>query len=230
MKKKNIILCIAIAICLIACIFVLLVKVFEINLIKHDSIQTGGFNVKYYGTFDGVKLVKIYDGVIRRGTFELTVDKELTDKSNENPPYLKDINLDGHEDFLIPHSKDKNGDLRYAAFIWNNEIKMFEASELLGDIANMSMDEVDVLHSSMTIYNVVFPGGHNVPEEYEEHHITAQYKLVNGKFQPLREYDLIYYSESDIYCYSKKDYNPENGELVEFEEDWMTPEEAEELK
>ena len=56
-------------------------------MIKYDEIQVNNLFVKYYGDFDGVNIVKIYDGAIRRGTFELQVDKNILDKSNENPPY-----------------------------------------------------------------------------------------------------------------------------------------------
>lgn len=228
MKRKNIVLYIAIAICVLACIFVLLVKVFNLNLIRHNTVQVGEFSVKYYGDFDSVHKVKIYDGLVRRGTFELIADKETVVKSNENAPYLKDINADGHEDMIIPHSKDVNLDVRYAAFLWNNDTQMFEACDILSDIANISVDD-GIISSSMTLYKVVWAGGANLPEEYEKSYVSANYKIVDGKVMPLREYTLIYYSENDIYCHVKKDYNPENGEMIEFEEDWMTPKQAEKI-
>ena len=109
MKKKNLILIVAIAVCFIACLLLLLVNVFDLNIIKHHDIQIGDLNVKYYGNFKTVKTVKIYDGSIRRGTFELSVDNEIIENSNEYPPYLEDINMDGHEDVMIPHSKDASG-------------------------------------------------------------------------------------------------------------------------
>ncbi len=230
MKRKNIVLYIAIALCLIACLLVFIVKKFELNIIKYDSIQVGELSVKYYGDFDGVGKVKIYNGSIRRGTFELRVDKDILDNLNETSPYLDDINGDGHEDILIPHSKDSNLDVRYAAFLWNNDIEMFEASEALKDIANISIDDEGVLSSDMTLHHVTFPAEKNIPEEYEKHYVSAEYKLIEGNFKPLREYTLIYYSENDIYCYVKKDYNTESGELISFEEDWMSSKEAEQIK
>ena len=230
MKRKNIVLFIAIAICLVLCLFVFLVKVAEVNIIKHDDINLGELSVEYYGGFDVVRVVKIYDGSIRKGTFELLVDKDLLAKSNEYPPYLDDLNGDGHEDILIPHSTDSKLNVRYAAFIWNNDKKMFEECELLGDIANISINESDVISSNMELHIVITPEQKNTPEEYEKHYISAEYKIEDGKITPIREYTLIYYSENDIYCHVMKDYNPENGELISTVEDWMTPEEAEILQ
>ena len=228
MKKKNIVLYIAIALCALACIFVLLIKVFDLDLIKHNSVQVGEFNVKYYGDFDSVHSIKIYDDLVRRGSFDLEADKAVITKLNENSPYLDDLNGDGHEDMVIPHSKDYNGNLRYAVFLWNNDTKMFEASEALCDIANVSIDD-GIISSSMTLYKTVWEGGINLPEEYEKSYVSAEYQIANGKVMPLREYTLIYYSENDIYCHVKNDYNTENGEIAQFEEDWMTPEEAEKI-
>ena len=230
MKRKNIVLFIAIALCLVLCLFVFLIKVVEVNIIKHDEITLGELSVEYYGGFDIVRIVKVYDGAIRRGTFELSVDKELLDRSNECPPYLDDLNGDGHEDILIPHSTDSNLDVRYAAFIWNNETKMFEECELLADIANISINDSDVLSSNMELRIVTIPEQKNIPEEYEKYYISAEYKRADGKITPIRQYTLIYYSENDIYCHVMEDYNPENGELISTVEDWMTPEEAEKLQ
>ena len=228
MKRKNIILCIAIAVCLSACIFVFLVKVAGVNMIKYEELQLNNLFIKYYGDFDGANTVKVYEGSIRRGTFELNVDKNILDKSNENPPYFHDLNGDGHDDILIPHSTDVNLAVRYAAFIWNNDTKMFEACKPLSDIANFSIDDSDILSSNMELKVTISPEEINVPEIYENHYVYLDCKLYEGNFVILREDTLIYYSENDIYCNTIKHYDTKSGEIIFEDEDWMTPEEAEE--
>ena len=229
MKRKNALLLLAIIICLIACVFVLVIKTFEINVFKIHEYQLSEFSVKYYGGFDGIRVIKIYDNAIRRGTFEVTVKDEFIDKTNEYPPYLEDLNKDGHDDILIPHSKDSNLAVRYSAFLWNNESKMFEESEKLSDIANISY-EGDSLYSNMTIKKVLYPEDKNVPEVYETYRINTEYTVYENDIRCLREYTLIYYSETDIYCYVKNDYNVETGELISSIDDWLNPKQAAEIK
>ena len=79
----------------------------------------------------------------------------------------------------------------------------------------------------MELRIVIAPEDKNVPEVYEKHYVNTQYKLSENTFIPLHEDTLIYYSENDIYCNVIKNYDPENGELIFENEDWMTPEEAE---
>ncbi|MBR2387588.1 MAG: hypothetical protein IKB02_02330 [Clostridia bacterium] len=230
MKKKNIILIAAIALCLAACILLLLVNVFKLNIIKHGDIQLLNISVKYYGNFNSVKAVKIYDVSIRRGTFELTVDKSILDNSKEYAPYLDDLNGDGHNDILIPHSLDANNSIRYALYIWNNENKMFEGYNDLADLANISFNEEGNLTSFSNLHNVIFEAQANVPKVYENHRIITEFKLVDGIFRMVSKNELIYYSDTDIYCLVTTEFDDKTGEVVSFIEDWLNEKEASEIK
>lgn len=230
MKKKNVILVVSIIICLIACILIFLVNVLGLNIIKHKDIQLGELSVKYYGSFSSVKTVKIYDGAIRLGTFELSVSNEILDNSNKYLPYLDDLNQDGHNDILIPHSLDENGSIRYSVYTWNNEIKMYEGSKILADVSNLTFSDDGNLHSFINLHKTIYPADKNIPEIYETHRISTEYKLIDARFYLVRNYTLIYYSETDAYCYVMADYDTESGEIVSFVEDWMTEEEAAQIK
>ena len=230
MEKKKLILIISIIICLLACIFLLLVNVFGLNLIRHEDIQIDNISLKYYGNLNSVKVVKIYDGAIRRGTFEIGVDKSILEKSNEYSPYLDDINQDGHKDILLPHSFDQSNSIRYSVYIWNNVSKMFEETEELTDVANLTFDDEGNLLSFVNIHKTIFPADKNVPEIYESRRISKKFKLIDGAFHLVSDYTLIYYSETDAYCYSMTDYDPVSGEIVSLTEDWMTEKEAAQIK
>ena len=230
MKRKNTLLYIAIIIVILACLFVLSVKTLGLNIIKHHDTQLSGLTIKYYGGFNGINIVKVYDGAIRRGTFELSVSKDVIDSINKNPPYLYDLDRDGSEDLLIPHSSDKNGDIRYAVFFWKNNVSMYEASEILHDVANLKIDDDHSITSSVSLHTVIHPEENNLPEIYEDRTILTEFKLSPDGFKLLREYTLVYYSENDIYCYIKHDYNTDTGELVSAVEDWLTPEEASKIQ
>ena len=225
MKKKNTLLLATVIICIIACLFALLVKAFDLNIFKLYEIQLGDIYIKYYGGFDGIQIVKIYNGAIRRGTFELNVSEEIIETANENTAYLEDLNKDGHDDVLIPHSMDSSLAIRYSAFLWDNETKMFEKYEALSDIANISY-EGDSLYSNMSIKKVLYPEDKNVPEVYETYSINAEYIIYENAIRCLREYTLIYYSETDAYCYTKNDYDIKTGEIISSIDNWLTSEEV----
>ena len=230
MKKKNLILIVAIAICFIACILLILVNVLGINIIKHYDTQIGAFDIKYYGNFNTVKAVKIYEGAIRRGTFDLFVDKEIIENSNEFPPYLEDINADGHEDIVIPHSKDSTDTQRYAIYLWNNNTAMFEECTAMQDVSNLTKGDNNNYFSSMTVHKVIYEEQINIPEIYEEHKINTEYTLIDGKLYLSKNNTLIYYSETDIYCYVTTDYDPTSGEIIYSLEDWMSEKEVSKIR
>ena len=100
------------------------------------------------GDFKNVRSISIYENGVRRGSFDISIDKNVIEAANEAPPYLDDLNGDGHDDILIPHSIGENFTFRYAAFIWNNDIKMFEASALLRD----AMDIKHTDNETVTTY------------------------------------------------------------------------------
>ena len=230
MKRKNTILFIAIIVVILACLFVLSVNTLDLNIIKHHDTQLRNLSIKYYGDFDSINVVKVYNGAIRRGTFDLSVSEDVIDSINKNPPYLYDLDRDGIEDLLIPHSSDKNGDIRYAVFFWKNDVSMYEASELLRDLANVKIDDDHSITSSVSLHTVIHPEENNLPEIYEEKTVITEFKLCEDSFKLLREYTLIYYSENDIYCYIMNDYDTKTGELVSAIEDWLTPEEASKIQ
>ena len=227
MKAKNIFLLIAIIICSALCIFLFLTNVLGLNIVRHHTMQLDGFTLKFYGSFSEVTTLKIYDGAIRRATLDFSADPDIFSDPSKYQPYLEDLNSDGHPDIIVPHSKDHTDSTRYAAFLWDNEAKMFTDTGVLNDIANIKINKDDhSLTSYMVLHTTIYEEQLNIPEMYEERQILKEFKIIADKYTLFREYSLIYYSESDIYCYSKYDYDAENGELICTSESWLTAEQA----
>ena len=229
MKRKNTILTIAILICVLACLFVFCVRAFNLNIIKHHEVQIGDFTINYWGDFKNVRSISIYENGVRRGSFDISIDKNVIEAANEVPPYLDDLNGDGHDDILIPHSIGENFTFRYAAFIWNNDIKMFEASVLLRDAMDIKHTDNETLTTYLKLHKAIYPEQLNIPEVYEEYRIFTEYKIYQGDLCISHEYTLIYYSETDAYCYVKTDYDVTTGEIISNIEDWLSPREASEI-
>lgn len=227
MKTKNIFLSIAIIICAILCIFLFLTNVLGLNIVKHYSMQLGDFTLKFYGNFSEVTTLKIYDGAIRRATLEFSADRDIFYDPSNYDPYFDDLNGDGHPDIIVPHSKDHSTSNRYAAFLWDNETKMFIDTGVLNDVANIKINKDDYsLTSYMVLHTTLFEEELNMPEMYEESQILKEFKIIDGNYILYREYSLTYYSETDIYCYSKYEYDKDSDELVCSSENWLSPEEA----
>ena len=70
----------------------------------------------------------------------------------------------------------------------------------------------------------------NVPEVYESHKINTEYKIIDEKISLVRNYTLIYYSDTDAYCFVKTDYDIKSGEIISSVEDWMSEKEASQIK
>ena len=228
-KRKNIIFCIAVICCIIVCLFIIITKVFniELYLIKHHEMQLSEYTLKFYGDLEKTHILKVYEGSIRRATLPISIENEIFDEANKLIPYLDDVNGDGHPDLFIPHSKDNNLDFRYAIFTWDNESEMFTDTGVLGDLANIEVDlNENTITSKMLLRTGVTESQPNLTEEYELKNVYTEYKLADGAFVEYRKLSLTYYSESDIYCYSIYEYNSETKELEYFDEQWMDAEEA----
>ena len=230
MKRKNTIFGVAVLVLAIACLFLFSVKALGLSIIKHHETQLNDLTIKYYGDFNNIKAVKVYDGAIRRGTFELSISDEIIDTINQFPPYLLDLDRDGFDDLLIPHSNDNTGEKRYAVYFWNNDIAMYKESEAFSDLANIIIGDDHSIKSTVSLHNVLYSAQTNVPEIYEEKTIIKEFILKEDGFHILREYTLIYYSENDIYCYVTVDYDTETDEIISSVEDWLTPEQASKIE
>lgn len=231
MKTKNILLSIAIIICSALCIFIFLTNVLGLSIVRHYAMQLDNLTLKFYGNTSSVTTLKIYDGAIRRATLDFSAASDIFSDPSKFQPYFEDLNGDGHSDIIVPHSSDDIENTRYAAFIWNNETKMFEDTGALNDIANIKLNKDDrSITSYMMLHTTLYEEQLNAPEIYEEKQLLKEFKIVDGKYTLFREYSLTYYSESDIYCYSKYDYDTESGELVCTDESWLSPEKATEIE
>ena len=233
MKLKNTLLIILVTVCALACAVMLLTNIFdlELNPIKLHQHQLGEFTLKLYGNLSECRIVKVYDKSVRLATLKLNVDKELLSESSLFDPYLTDINGDGHLDLIIPHSKDSNQSIIYSAFTWDNEIRQFIPQTALTKLANIEINtDNNTIASTVNTRIVIAEEQANVPEVFEDETCFTEYKLIENIFVPFRERSLTYYSDTDIYCYSIYDYNEKTKELEYTDEQWITEEEAKNIK
>ena len=173
-KRSNIIFYVAIICCIIVCLFIIITNVFnvELYLIKHHEMQMGEYTLKFYGDMEKTRVLKVYEGSIRRASLPLSVENEIFDEANKLAPYLEDVNGDGHPDLFVPHSKDNNLDFRYAVFIWDNKNAMFTDTGVLGDLANIDVDlNENTVTSKMLLRTVIAEAQPNLPEEYESKNV-----------------------------------------------------------
>lgn len=228
-KRNNIIFYVTVACCIIVCLFIIIVNSFNIDLylIKHYDMQLNGYTLKFYGDFDKTHILKVYEGSVRRATLPISIENEIFDEANKFIPYFDDVNGDGHPDLIVPHSYDANSNFRYAVFPWNNASSMFTNTNVLNDLANITVNtDQNTVSSSMLIRTVVAEEQPNIPEIYMSEKIYTEYKLIEGSFVKYMQRSLTYYSETDIYCYSTYEYNNETKEFECLDERWLSEEKA----
>ncbi len=221
MKKKSII------IHLIIGIFVLIsatVLIFSLVGTKHLEMRTGEYVLKYYGSFSEATKLKIYRNSKKLCTLEISIPADFLDGKPE--PYLDDLDLDGRDDLLVPHSTDLDGELRYSAYIYNNEEHAFVAAKALSDAANISVNvEKHVITSLTHMRKEIAPSHDNAPAVYEDSRILSTYEFRNGELIEAERKMITYYHETNYYCYSQYIFNEESQELECMLEDWFDPKE-----
>lgn len=138
-----------------------------------------------------------------------------------------DLNFDGHKDFMI--ADNKSGDaVSYICWLWDEDEADYVRSEALSGLCNVQAD------SEM---KAIFAFSHTY--EYEKAYADApassittdsatKYQWLDGKLIPAIRVSIIYYSETDLYCYSVAYYDAELEEFGDSDDVWLTPEEYKE--
>ena len=122
-----------------------------------------------------------------------------------------DLNFDGYRDLSIAIAK--NGDCySYSCFLYDPTTQSYVASYALNQLYNIKADA-------------------KLEAVFGFTHTETMYEWVGNSLFPLMKASITYYAETDLYLYSVAYYNAETQEYEEDygTEDWMTPEEYNEV-
>ena len=130
--------------------------------------------------------------------------------------FADDLNFDGYRDLSIATAKD--GDCyTYCCYLFDPATKNYVASPALNQLYNVKADAK---------LKAVFGFTHT-----ETVDTATMYEWVGNSLYPLMKASITYYAETDLYLYSVAYYNAATQEYEDDygTEDWMTPEEYNEV-
>lgn len=218
MDKKKLI---TLILCILIVTLIALILINRANIITHYTCDAEGYSFTFKGSFNSVKRVIIKSEGSDKLSLPFEASKDLFEENDFNVSF-KDINNDGAKDILIPCLYEEDGDILFSIFTAKNG--SFVYSEALRALPFKSCSE-GIIYSEYTHKEIISEAAENTPEDYELTHAIERHVLTGDKFITLERRAIIYYSESDYYCYSIYTYDIEYDELTYSDEKWFSSEE-----
>ena len=211
-------------ICLSAVALALLLSLAALifNPISYYGFEEDGYSFNYRGSFGTARRVVIKNDGEKISTVHIKSDADMFDSLESLTAIIADLDGDADEDILLPTAHDDEDDVICSVFLFDGEeFDVYEDAAL----ANPELDsESGIIFTEETVRVVIQEATKNSPEFYElTEKITKHTFDADGKLIALEERAIIYYSESDYYCYSIYEYNEETKDLAYVDEIWFDP-------
>ena len=216
--SKILIICLS----LIALALLVSLAALILNPVSYYEFEQDGYSFNYKGSFGKARRLIIKNDGEKLSTVRIRSDADMFDYIEDFSAIIADLDGDAEDDILIPTAHDEEDDVIYSVFIFDGE--EFAAYEDAA-LANPVLDaESGVIYTEETVKVVVQEATKKSPEFYERTEKIAQHMFEeSGTLITLAERSIIYYSESDYYCYSIYEYNEEAKDLVYVDEIWFDP-------
>ncbi len=228
MKKKNIAIVLLCAVILAPAVFLLLdfaIGSFSLNFQKIHTFTADKLTFEFYGSFESVGKLKIREGGKNICTLYLSADAD-TYKKNADAVILADINSDGDDDLLVLTELDSDGDAHRIPYLYS-EGKYKRMGNMT--LSNPRMEKGILICEERTFgYLAETREDYTVPYNIESK--KTEYTYSEWNIIPKNALYVTYYSESQIYCVGRWEYNENLGELMSTSEDWLDAKEYKEAR
>lgn len=194
------------------------------------SENADGLTFTAYGGTMGIKTVTVCDsdGKLKQKLgFVGRVGEPFSENDGENYGFcLRDADFDGKKDITVVRERSKNG-IYYDCFL--NINGEFVKNEFLSSLCSPKWDSEQKTVCFTETSRVKFTTAYNAPPNYIDTVKVSFYSPIpekSGRFTLAREEALIYYSDTEIYCYAIS-VPDNNGELEIISEKWIAPDKLE---
>ena len=218
MDKKKLI---TVIICILIVALLTLILINRTNIISHHTCDAEGYSFSFKGSFYSVKKVVIKSEELGRISLPFEASTDIFDSDDFNITFT-DINADGAKDILIPCLYEGE-DTFFSIFTAKDG--SFVYNEALRSLPFKSSSE-GIIYSEYTQKEIIAEATENSPEDYILTHAIERHVLRDEKLITLERRAIIYYSESNYYCYSIYTYDPEYDELTYSDEKWFSREDV----
>ena len=193
-----------------------------LNPVSYYEFEEDGYTFNYKGSFGKARRVVIKENGEKISTVSIKSDSDIFDSLKDFDAIIVDLNGDGDEDILLPTDYDDEGDAMYSVLLSSGaKFKKYEDAAL----ANPTFNADDgMIYTTETIKLVIEEKTEISPEFYELTERIAKHRFdEGGTLITQSERSLIYYSESDYYCYAIYEYSEETKDLAYVDEIWFDP-------
>ena len=222
-KNKLLYLCVGIILAALLIFIIIYTGVgFEFNTETHAEWEQNGITFTYKGSKNEIRRLNISkEG---KSIEKIEISAEPTLFSAQNKKQALTITTEENTLLLFPFSIDKDGNKHYRTLcLKSGGTVSIDANT---DIINPTLTDgsQSVICESLTVTEV----GDAIDElgaPYEEATVLTVYQIDGENLCPVYELSVIYYSENNVYCISKKELDIELGTLGDSVDDWLSPDE-----
>lgn len=202
-----------------------LTKNLKINTETHAEWEQDGITFSYVGSKKEIRKLEIKQNGEKLASFELSSDASLFSDDRTSSAIF--VDTEGENTLaLVPFSLDPFGNLHYRTLCIKSDSTAL--LDLDTDIVNPTVD-AETGNVSCESFSK-----ENIGEEieglgapYEESAIITTFSANSEKLYPIYRFSVTYYSENDIYCVSKSEFDPELNDLGTSDDDWLSAAEYE---
>lgn len=193
-----------------------------LNPVSYYEFEQDGYSFNYKGSFGKARRVIIKNDGKKISAVHIKSNANIFDSIEKFSAVIADLDGDSDEDILLPTAHDEESDVICSVLCFDgNEFVAYEGAAL----ANPTFDaESKIIYTEETVKLVIEEATKNSPEFYESTEKIAQHAFdADGTLITLAERAIIYYSETDYYCYSIYEYSEETKDLAYVDEIWFDP-------
>ena len=191
------------------------------------SVTDGDRTFEIYGSDSRASRIRVTD----QDGNQLWQTKVKAKKSvgEQNGTYgfqILDLNFDGYNDLKI--AVDASGEqLTEICFLQDPKTGKYHRSDAFSGLYTVGVDPKQHAIFSFSHTRVDEEAIGDDPATYTLTDTTTAYVWEDGKLVPYRRMSLIYYSETDSYCYTVSDYSNVINDFLEGSDRWLSPKEYE---
>ena len=223
-KNKLLYLSVGILLAALLIFFILYMGIgFEFNTTTHAEWEQNGIVFTYKGSKKEIRKLEIS----REGKELLAVELSASPSLFSNEDSKSAIIIDSEQEntiMLLPYSLDDDNDKHYRSLCLCADGSALFDTEV--DLINPNINgETGDIYCESTSHETVGKALDDLAAPYEESTVLTVYQIDEKKLVAIYQLSVTYYSENNVYCVSRSDFDYELLELGNSIDDWLSPEE-----
>lgn len=228
-KNKSLYITVAvILVCVLVFLAIYLLDGISLSFVTYAKWEQDGYSFVLKGSSGEINKIKIKKDGKRLGSFDFSGNGRSFDAEGSPSAIFLENNADT-DLILVPCAFDTDGDEHYRLVtvpadgsITVNQEAAFSNPTLDAESGYLVTEEAGKEDIGEPIEDLGAP--------YREYAKRGAYKIEADGVTKIYEISITYHSETDIYCFSERVFDEASGELGDFDDSWLLPDEYAEKK